>query len=331
MIPVALPSAELLLYLAFFVATTLFWFGWTIRLVVRYIKGRWRRPLLLPYMLVTACALFTLWQSAAFYVQMRSYEREREASYRPELVEPMRLGQIDMPKGTKLELAVADHRESFKRAVFPSPVRMLDMDAVEVARYIAIQTNEKYETVGFTPENMRLTGHGTTMQIGWRCNALQPVEFELKPDGGVSRFSTCTLADGNVVDGITLPEGTSLRASTGNVYADGFVDSGRWVLHMPEGVPVRIDNFELADASIALDAERRLYEVRSAVLSSVATLAGRRYAAASAIRFNPLHIREDYAGAWLITPPPSPDGSQPVAPKTIVQRRDGKVLATLTD
>ncbi|WP_434676348.1 hypothetical protein [Pseudomonas sp. D3-10] len=127
MIPVALPSAELLLYLAFFFATTLFWFGWTIRLVVRYIKGRWRRPLLLPYMLVTACALFTLWQSAAFYVQMRSYEREREASYRPELVEPMRLGQIDMPKGTKLELAVADHRESFKRAVFPSPVRMLDM------------------------------------------------------------------------------------------------------------------------------------------------------------------------------------------------------------
>lgn len=123
MIPVALPSAELLLYLAFFVAATLFWFGWTISLVVRYIKGRWRRPLLLPYMLVTACALFTLWQSA--------------------------------------------------------------------------------------------------------------------------------------------------------VYVDGFVDSDRWVLDMPEGVPVRIDNFELADASIALDAERRLYKVRSAVLSSVATLAGR--------------------------------------------------------
>lgn len=59
------------------------------------------------------------------------------------------------------------------------------------------------------------------------------------------------------------------------VYVDGFVDSDRWVLDMPEGVPVRIDNFELADASIALDAERRLCKVRSAVLSSVATLAGR--------------------------------------------------------
>jgi len=331
MIPVALPSVELLLYLAFFFAATVFWFGWTIRLVVRYSTGRWRRPVLLPYVLITACALFTLWQCAAFYLQMRSSERQREASYRPELVEPMRLGPIDMPKGTKLELAVADQPGSFKRAVFPSPVRMLDIDAIEVARYIAIQTNEKYETVGFTPQNMRITGHGTTMQNGWRCDALQPVEFELKPDGGVSAFSSCTLADGNVVDGITFPEGTSLRASTGNVYTDGFVDSDRWVLDTPEGVPVRIDSFELADASIALDAERKLYEVKSAVLSSGATLAERRYLAASAIRFNPRHVREDYADAWLITPPPGADGSQPVAPKTIVQRRDGKVLATLTD
>jgi hypothetical protein len=331
MIPVALPSVEQLLYLALFFAATLFWLGWTIRLVVRYATGRWRRPVLLPYTLITACALFTLWQFADFYLQMRSYERERAASYFPELAEPMRLGQIDMPKGTKLELAVADQRESFKRAVFPSPVRMVDIDAVEVARYIAIQTNEKYETVGFTPENMRVTGRGTTMQNGWRCDALQPVEFELKPDGGVSAFSNCTLADGNVVDGITLPEGTSLRASTGNVYVDGFVDSDRWVLDMPEHVPVRIDNFELADATIALDAERKLYEVRSAALANVATLAERRYAAASAIRFNPRYVREDYPGAWLITPPPGVDGSQPLAPETIVQRRDGKVLATLTD
>jgi hypothetical protein len=331
MIPVALPSVELLLYLALFFAATLFWFGWTIRLVVRYATGRWRRPALLPYTLITACALFTLWQCTAFFLQMRSYEREREASYRPELSEPMRLGQIDMPTGTQLELAVADQRESFKRAVFPSPVRVVDIDAVEIARYIAIQNNEKYEVVGFTPENMRITGHGTTTQNAWRCDARQTVEFELKPDGGVSAFSNCTLADGNVVDGITLPEGTSLRASTGNVYTDGFVDADRWVLDMPEGVPVRIDNFELADASISLDAERKLYEVRSAVLSNAATLAERRYAAASAIRFNPLHVREDYPGAWLITPPAGVDGSQPVAPNTIVLRRDGKVLATLTD
>ncbi|MEK1941352.1 MAG: hypothetical protein AAAB16_13365 [Pseudomonas sp.] len=331
MIPVALPPVELLLCLAFLFAATLFWFGWTIRLVVRYATGRWRRPVLLPYTLVTVCAVFTLWQSAFFYLQVRSYERERAASYRPELPEPMSLGQIDMPKGTKLELAVADQRESFKRAVFPSPVRIVDIDAVEVARYIAIQTNEKYEIVGFTPENMRITGHGTTMQNGWRCDALKPVEFQLKPDGGVLAFSNCTLADGNVVDGIALPNGTSLRASTGNLYADGFVDSDRWVLDMPEGVSVSIDNFELADASIALDAERKLYEVRRAVLSNEGTLAERRYATASAIRFNPLHVRKDYPGAWLITPPLGVDGSQPVAPKSIVQRRDGKVLATLTD
>lgn len=64
---------------------------------------------------------FTLWQFGNFYLQMRAYDREMASSYRPELGEPVRLGQIDMPKGTKLELAVADTVESFNRAVFPIP------------------------------------------------------------------------------------------------------------------------------------------------------------------------------------------------------------------
>ena len=109
--------------------------------------------------------------------------------------------------------------------MFPHPVRVADIDAVEIARYIAIKTNDNYETIGFTPDNMRITGNGVTTQSGWRCDATRPVEFDLRPDGSISAFSRCILANGNVVDGITLPEGTSLRASTGNVYIDGFVDS----------------------------------------------------------------------------------------------------------
>lgn len=80
-----------------------------------------------------------------------------------------------------------------------------------------------------------MTGNGVTLQSGWRCDAAQPVEFDLKADGDVSAFSRCVLADGNIVDGIVLPKGTFLRASTGNVYTDGFIDSDRWVLDTPTG------------------------------------------------------------------------------------------------
>ncbi|MBD8688793.1 MULTISPECIES: hypothetical protein [unclassified Rhizobium] len=331
MIPVALPPAEVLLLFAFCLAATLFWSVWTLRLMVRFATGRWCRPAILPYALNTAFALLTLWQFVDFYLQMRTYERERAAIYRPELSEAVRLGQIDMPVGTKLELAVADQRDSFNRAVFPTPVRVADIDAVEVARYVSIKTSENYEIVGFNSENMRITGHGMTMQAGWRCDATQPVEFDLKPDGGIAAFSKCTLDDGNVVDGITLPKGTSLRASTGNVYTDGFVDSDRWVLDPPVGLTVRIDGLDLEDANLSLDRERKLYEVRNAVLSKMATRGEHPYVATSHISYNPRHFRESYSNVWLITPPQDRKGSQLVSPDTIVQDRAGRVLAKITD
>lgn len=331
MIPVALPSVETLLLLAFLLATTLAWGIWTVVLVARYAGGRRARPMMLPYGLATAIAIFTLWQFGNFYLQMRAYDREMASSYRPELGEPVRLGQIDMPKGTKLELAVADTRESFNRAVFPHPVRVANVDAVEIARYIAIKTNGNYETVGFVPETMRVTGNGVTLQRGWRCDAAQPVEFDLKADGDVSAFSRCVLADGNIVDGIVLPKGTFLRASTGNVYTDGFIDSDRWVLDTPTGKAIRIDDFALEDVTLALDGERKLYEIRSAVLSKEATAGALHFAVGSGVRLNPRHFRTDYPGAWLITPSPASTGSEPVSHRSSVLNRGGKLLATLSD
>ncbi len=63
--------------------------------------------MILPYGLVTAVALFTLWQIGDFYLQMNAYENERAASYRPSFG-ARTPWPIDMPKGTKLELAVAN-------------------------------------------------------------------------------------------------------------------------------------------------------------------------------------------------------------------------------
>lgn len=331
MIPVALPSIEALLLLAFLVATTFIWVVWTLLLFVRRVSGHWKRPMILPYGLVTAVALFTLFRFGGFYLQMRAYDKERAANYRPELLEPARLGQIDMPKGTTLKLAIANNRESFDRVVFPHPVRVVDIDAVEITRYISIKTNENYETVGFTPQTMQITGKGVTTQSGWRCDATQPVEFDLSPDGGISAFSNCTLSDGNVVDGITLPKGTSLRASTGNVYTDGFVDADRWVIDTANGQTVHLGSFDLSEVTLALDGERKLHEVKRGVLSKDATFGKLHHAAGTNIRYNPRHLRKDYPGAWLTVPPLPAADAPPVPSHEIVQGRDGKVLASPAD
>lgn len=327
MIPVALPSVEALLLLAFFLITTLVWGVWSLWLLVRYMGGRWKRPMILPYGLVTAVALFTLFRFVEFYLEMGAYDRERAIRYQPELLEPARLGGIDMPKGTKLELAIADNKEAFDRAVFPHPVRIADIDAVEIARYIAIKTNENYETIGFTPGDMRITGIGVTTQSDWRCDATQPVEFDLMADGSISTFSKCILADGNVVDGISLPKGTSLRASTGNVYTDGFVDSDRWVLDIPTGQTIHIDDFDLSEVTLALNGERKLHEISKGTLSKDAALGTLHHAAGTNIRYNPRHLRNDYPDAWLIIPPLPDTGAPPVPSPDIVQSRDGEVLA----
>lgn len=169
----------------------------------------------------------------------------------------MRLGQIDMPKGTKLELAVADTRNPSTARSSPSRVGRECRCRRDRPLY-RDKTNGNYETVGFVPETMRVTGNGVTLQSGWRCDAAQPVEFDLKADGDVSAFSRCVLADGNIVDGIVLPKGTFLRASTGNVYTDGFIDSDRWVLDTPTGQAIRIDDFALEDVTLALDGENSM-------------------------------------------------------------------------
>lgn len=329
MIPVALPSVEALLLLAFLLVTTCGWVVWTLSLLVRYAAGRWKRPIILPYGLVTAVALFTLWQIGDFYLQMNAYENERAASYRPELSAPARLGQIDMPKGTKLELAVANTPESFNRALFPHPVSVANIDAVEIERYISIKTNENYETVGFAPESMRVTGNGVAIQSAWRCDATQPVEFDLKPDGDISAFTRCVLADGNVVDGIRLPKGTSVRSSTGNVYIDGFVDRDRWVVDTPEGQVVHIDDFALQDVTLAFDEGRKLYDIRSAKLSEEKSVGMDRFPPGTEINLNSRQIRGEYPGAWWLRP--SAGLTAPEAGRSMVLSRNSKVLSIRPD
>lgn len=88
MIPVALPSVEALLLLAFFLITTLVWGVWSLWLLVRYMGGRWKRPMILPYGLVAAVALFTLFRFGEFYLEMSAYDRREQYVISPNFRNP---------------------------------------------------------------------------------------------------------------------------------------------------------------------------------------------------------------------------------------------------
>jgi hypothetical protein len=331
MIPVALPSVEFLVIVGLLFLTTLVWFVWTVWLLFfRKSQKAWANHWFALYGLTTFPALFTLYHVVTFSLEMRTLDREREKNFAPTLTSSERIGQIDMPEGTKLRLAAAQKLESFGRATFPHPVEIAGINALAVDRYISIKYDDSYNVTGFAPDNMRVVGEGTSEQQGWTCMATTPVEFDVNEDGSVKAFKRCVLAAGNVADGISLPSGTEVWTSTGNVYTDGFTDTDRWVLDIPRDKTVLVDGLEISSPRIMLDEHKKLYEVSSGSLAKDTSFGEDTYAAGTLIRFNPRHIRDGYPNAWLLTPKEGvEDDAILLPPDGTVLDRAGKVLATL--
>lgn len=331
MIPVALPSVEFLALLGLFFLATIVWLVWTIWLLFfRKTNKPWPMLAMLIYGTTTFMAIYTIYHVVTVSLELRALDRERETNFQPTLDKPQRIAQIDMPEGTKLRLAAAQKLESFGRATFPHPVKIAGINALAVDRYIAIKYDDSYNVTGFAPDNMRVVGEGTTQQQGWTCKATTPVEFDVNEDGSVKAFKRCVLTAGNVADGISLPSGTEVWTSTGNVYTDGFTDTDRWVLDIPRDKTVLVDGLEIASPRIMLDDHKKIYEVSSGSLAKDTSFGADTYPAGTIVRFNPRHIRDDYPNAWLLTPKEGvEDDAILLPPDGTVLDRAGKVLATL--
>ncbi|MCM2458386.1 hypothetical protein HGO37_23610 [Rhizobium sp. CG4] len=331
MIPVALPSVEFLVIVGLLFLTTLVWFVWTVWLLFfRKSQKPWANHWFALYGLTTFPALFTLYHVVTFSLEMRTLDRERENNFAPTLTSSERIGQIDMPEGTKLRLAAAQKLESFGRATFPHPVEIAGINALAVDRYITIKYDDSYNVTGFAPDNMQVVGEGTSEQQGWTCKAATPVEFDVNEDGSVKAFKRCVLAAGNAADGISLPSGTEVWTSTGNVYTDGFTDTDRWVMDIPRDKTVLVDGLEIASPRILLDDRKQLYEVSSGSLAKDTSFGANTYPAGTLVRFNPRQIRDSYPNAWLLTPKEGvEDDAILLPPDGTVLDRAGKVLATL--
>lgn len=305
MIPVALPSLSFVLLVVCLLGTTLLWLVWTLSLPFqspqRRLPTRWSKVL---YTLISGISLWALYQLLDFKWHMDTYKAKMQAEFAPTLQVATRLGAIDMPAATRLSLAIANTPESFRKAQFPTAIQIAWISATQVERHIAIQTDADHHTSGFRPESMRITGQGTTLQQGWRCDASEPVEFDLQHDGRIAAFKRCTLAAGNRAADIELPKGTAIWRTTGNVYTDGFVDDDRWSLDIPPHQAVTITGLALHSPYIRLTEQRQLHEVSRATLAHAAQLGGQSYPAGAQASFNARSERAQRPLQWSFTASP---------------------------
>lgn len=261
MIPIGLPSLEFVLIRLAYLAATLVWVVWAVRLAFRQ-KARsrlrtWRGPL---FLLLSGVAFYTLWSIYAASRELAAHAAERQVNYYPVLQQDQRLGGIDMPAGTRLHLALPRQLDAFKQAEFPHPVTIAGVEALLAERYLSIQTDEAYRTSGFTPQNLRLTGAGVSPQAGWLCDASSVIVFETHPDGTPKAFQSCKAAPGNQIEGAALPSGSEIIASEGRLFLDGRPGLDRWLIHLPENGVFPLQGAEQRGGAVLLNAERKVIE-----------------------------------------------------------------------
>lgn len=262
MIPIGLPSYEFIFVRLAFFAATMIWIVWTLRLVFNYkARSRLRATRAAVFALLSVISVYSLWSVYALRRDFIAYKAEQTAKYHPVLSENRRLGGIDMPTGTALTLGIALQPEAFNRAEFPHPVMIGGIETLSVERYLRIETDENYHTTGFTSENIRLTGIGTSKQEGWICDSTAVVVFETHTDGSIKDFQSCTAAAGNSIDNIPLPAGSQITTIDGRKYLDGRYSPDRWLIHIPTDSNFLISGTDLKGGSMFLDVNRAIVEL----------------------------------------------------------------------
>lgn len=309
MIPVSLPSVEFIVLVLTFLTITIIWIVWTLLLCCRWLlslrdsqfnKGAWSTVFVLSYLAVMTVALFTIGTFVSFKRQSNEYLSTYNRQYRPVLDTPQRLGGIDMPAGTKLTLAIADQREAFSVATFPSPVLIAGVKALRVERYLYIADQKHVGSRPFEPQAIYISGVGTSTHNGWHCDATYPLQFDLKSAEPGLAFLSCTLAEGNHIEGSQVPRGAEVRYSTGTVYVDGFIDQDRWIVDFPKDVIFEIDSLPLKGPVIKLDEHLKLYQVERASLARTILFGGVDYQLGTSARFNSRVLRPADLQVWLM-------------------------------
>lgn len=261
-------------------------------------------------------------------VEYRAERAAEHAATHHRLDAPARIGGIDLPAGTLLELRRPGDRESFVYADFPDGHTVFGVKTRRIFRDVDTR---------FEPDRPLVTLQIETAEAvwfdGWHCQAspdslLQALRVAVSTDGASARLASCRSADGNVVDGVALPPDSTIEAVTrAPTYRQ--VDPRRWNVVLPpqaffplRGVPVYQARFQVDDA-------HRVVMLHDAQLACRLTLGTMTYAPGTDVSGRDETLRGLPADTWAFSTaaarPARRDGAEVEAGSWIVQTLDGRV------
>lgn len=249
------------------------------------------------------------------------------------LTAPTRVGGIDMPTGTRLQLEREQQLDSFSSAVFPAAVPVYGVPAIKLIRQLRVVQRDGDEFR--EPSGAYLTPVGDQVVDGWRCTATATpgrrpptLHYLLARDGSARAFEGCLAAEGNLVDGRALPVGSDIGAAK-------YVDKPaiRWRISPTEDQVFVLRGIPVYNATFWVDARRRLVGVQHAQLACRLTLGPVTYAPGTEIESVDGDWRKRFPDAWFFKTSPTRLATQvsgDIAPGAwVVQSADGVLRGTM--
>lgn len=249
------------------------------------------------------------------------------------LTAPTRVGGIDMPAGTRLQLEREKQLDTFVSAVFPSPVQVYGAPAVRVTRQLRVVQRDGAEV--HEPAGAYVTMAGDQTIDGWMCTAgpvagrrRPTLHFQLARDGSARAFEGCLAGDGNLVDGQTLPPGSDIGAAK---YPDK--PAIRWRISAGDDKVFTVLGIPLYNATFWVDARHHVVGVQYAQLACRLTLGAVTYAPGTEVESADGDWRKRFPDAWIFKTSSARPATQvggDIAPGAwVVQSPDGVLRGTM--
>lgn len=249
------------------------------------------------------------------------------------LTAPTRVGGIDMPVGTRLQLEREKQLDSFSLAVFPAPVTAYGVPATRIIRQLRVVQHDG--DAAREPTGAYVTVERDQSVDGWLCTASvvdgrrrPTLHFQLARDGSARAFEGCLAAEGNLVDGRALPLGSDIGAAK---YPDK--PAIRWRISPGEDRLFTVLGIPVYNATFWVDDRRQVVGVQHAQLACRLTLGPVTYAPGTEVESADGDWRKRFPDAWFFKTSSTRAASQggaSIAPGTwVVQSPDGVLRGTI--
>ncbi|QEI04592.1 hypothetical protein FXN63_01140 [Pigmentiphaga aceris] len=275
---------------------------WMWRLISRPVTRQQPRDRRLHTMIVLGMLAFA---SAPIIFLAFNFSRLQPTSFATEeptrtvLNAPTRVGGIDMPSGTRLQLEREEQLDSFSSAVFTSPVQAYGVPAMRINRQLRVTQRDGDEV--HEPTGAYVTVAGDQTVDGWTCTSgavegrrRPTLHFQLARDGSARAFEGCLTAAGNLVDGHALPLGSDIGAAK---YPDR--PAIRWRVSPGDDKLFTVRGIPVYNATLLVDAKRQVVGVQHAQLACRLTLGPVTYAPGTEIESADGDWRKRFPDAWF--------------------------------